>query len=168
MSDNNSLVIKSSKIALLIRILIAGLLVILLCFFVSIVFIVVLNLSSNFAGYTLLTLWILLPGIWVIGSLLAYKRSLKSSYVAQNDALKVVKPKFPGTDTEYYRYDSIITISFYQSFFGKKFDYGNIVIHIPKLDKKIILQNVISPAQQTSKLNSIASKKTNSTQSLIT
>lgn len=149
------------------RIIVAGLLVIVLCFFISIVFIVLLNSRSNFVGYTLLLMWILLPGFWVIGSLLAYKRSLKNYYVAQKDNLMVVRSKLGGTGTEYYRYDSMITISFQQSFFGKKYSYGDIIINIPRLDKKIILQNILNPAEQTNRLKNIASKKTNNTQSLI-
>lgn len=51
-----------------------------------------------------------------------------------------------------YLYESIISVSFNQNYFGKKYGYGDVHITIPKLEKKLVLEDVEKPDQHLSVL----------------
>lgn len=47
-----------------------------------------------------------------------------------------------------YLYESIISVSINQNYFGKKYGYGDIHVTIPKLDRKLILRDITEPTKQ--------------------
>lgn len=53
-----------------------------------------------------------------------------------------------GKKQKVYLYESIISASFNQNIFGRKYGYGDMHITIPKLDQKLILKDVDRPGAQ--------------------
>lgn len=53
-----------------------------------------------------------------------------------------------GKKQKVYLYESIISASVNQNYFGNKYGYGDIHVTIPKLEKKLILKDVEIPDKQ--------------------
>lgn len=53
-----------------------------------------------------------------------------------------------GKKQKVYLYESIITASVNQNYFGNRYGYGDIHVTIPKLEKKLILKDVEIPDKQ--------------------
>lgn len=53
-----------------------------------------------------------------------------------------------GSTQAVYLYESIISIRMTQGFLGKKFDYGDIRITMPKIEGELAMNDIDHPAKQ--------------------
>jgi membrane protein YdbS with pleckstrin-like domain len=59
-----------------------------------------------------------------------------------------------GTHTEdVYRFDSVVSASIQQSFLGKKYGYGNIVLGVPHMQGDLILRDIDQPSSLLEKMH---------------
>ncbi|MEK7594115.1 MAG: hypothetical protein AAB436_00560 [Patescibacteria group bacterium] len=81
--------------------------------------------------------------------LIRSKKWHDTKYLLGQDALLITRPNgLMGITQDVYLYESILSISFRQDYFGKKYGYGDIDIAIPKLNSTLVLANVIEPSLQ--------------------
>lgn len=131
----------------------AGLFVLFVCVVVTLAFRSVIGLGLSIEKYLLWALWVLLPGMWVIGSMIARDKWHKSSYTLTEDAVVVAKGNMMGGGSrQMYRYDAIIAVDVRQDVWGSRFGYGDVSLEIPRLDRRVILRSVSSPHEQTKQL----------------
>jgi hypothetical protein len=75
----------------------------------------------------------------------SYKLAPDAIIVNQGDG-------FLSTTQEVYLYESIISANLNQDYFGKKYNYGDIELMIPKLKSKIVLRALSDPEEQLREL----------------
>lgn len=145
--------LRTNDMGLRVRIATAGVAVLGICLFMTIVFRDVLGLGTNIERYVLLALWVLLPAMWLIGSAMARSKWGKTTYKLTDDSLVVIQGNgFGGKSRQLYRYDSIISVDIEQDAWGTRHGYGDIYLQIPRLDKQIVLRGVMEPEKQTKAL----------------
>lgn len=141
----------------------AGVSVLLICILVTVIFRSVLGLGLNIERYLLWALWVLLPGMWVIGSMLARDKWRKTSYKLTDDALVISRGgMMGGGNRQMYRYDAIIAIDVKQDMWGSRFGYGDVYVEIPRLGRHIVLRAVTEPNQQTKALKANVAQQSKS------
>lgn len=122
--------------------------------------------SADWSGF--LTFLIIL---FVIGfaAMIYYKKWLSIEYVLGPEAILVTKSNGAfGKKQKVFLYESIITASFNQNYFGRKYGYGDMHITIPKLEEKLILKDIDSPGNQLPFLQERIRNKTGINRSLVT
>ena len=114
-----------------------------------------LHLTSGVEWYSGL---IVFASILVIGMLAMYLRQKKwneTSYRLTDDAIIVKQSDgIMATSQEVYLYESIISASMTQGYFAKKYNYGDVILVIPKLKSTIILKALSDPENQLKQLKS--------------
>lgn len=127
---------------------------------------------TQWTGITVqILVWALLIITWGLASLYSWKTWNKKYYEVTDDAVIVYSDGMWKTDTEevIYRYESIISIRLTQSFWGKRYGYGDIRLTIPKIDQEIILSDIKNPQQQLSDIRTyMQGRDSGATASLIT
>lgn len=73
-----------------------------------------------------------------------------------------------GKKQKIYLYESIITASVNQNFFGRKYGYGDIHLTIPKLEKKLMLKDLDQPASALTDLQARIHKRVGINSVLVT
>lgn len=145
--------LRTSDIGLRVRVATTGVAVLGICLFMTVVFRGVLGLGTNFERYVLLALWILLPAMWLLGSIMAQNKWRKTTYKLTNDALVITQGStFGGKSRQLYRYDSIIAVDVEQDAWGSRNGYGDIYLDIPRLGRRVVLRGVMEPEKQTKAL----------------
>ena len=88
-----------------------------------------------------------------VASMIYYGRWQANTYELRSEGI-VVNTGFGNFSRKQklYLYESIISVSFNQDYFGKKYGYGNVHVTIPKLEKKLILEDIEKPDQNLSAL----------------
>lgn len=105
---------------------------------------------------------------WV-AILIRNKKWHDTKYILGQDAILVTRPNgLTGVTQDVYLYESILSISFRQDFFGKKYGYGDIDITIPKLGKTLVLEGVVEPAKQLPHLKAQLEQKASRPRALVT
>lgn len=132
-----------------------GIAVLLICVFVTVIFRTVLGLGLNIERYILWALWVLLPGMWLIGSMIARDKWRKTSYKLTDDALVVSRGNMMGGgNRQMYRYDAIIAVDVKQDIWGSRYGYGDVYLEIPRLGRHVVLRAIAEPNEQTKALKS--------------
>jgi hypothetical protein len=91
---------------------------------------------------------IVVPLFWAVSSLLLMKKWNKTFFEYDNSSLSVhTLHFFGGNDVTMYRYESIMSVSLRQDRRGARYDYGDIIINIPRSDAPIVLRHVDAPEQ---------------------
>ncbi len=140
----------------------SGASVLIICVLVTVIFRSVLSLGLNIERYVLWGLWVLLPGMWVIGSMIARDKWRKSSYKLTDDALVISQGNMMGgANRQMYRYDAIIAVNIKQDVWGSRFDYGDIYIKIPRLGRDVVLRAVANPNEQIKPLKALVNQHSN-------
>lgn len=67
-----------------------------------------------------------------------------------------------------FLYESIITASFNQNYFGKKYGYGDLHVTIPKLEKTLVLKDIDDPSSKLPYLQKHIKNKSGSNNVLVT
>lgn len=127
----------------------AGLVVLCTCILITLLFKTVLGLGLNVERYVLWSLWIILPGAWVLGSMIADDKSRKTAYVLADDAL-IIRSRglFGPRSQRMYRYDVIAAVEVKQNSWGNRYNYGDIYLDVPRLHCTVILRAVSHPEEQ--------------------
>ena len=73
-----------------------------------------------------------------------------------------------GKKQKVYLYESIISASVNQGYFGNRYGYGDIHVTIPKLEKKLILKDVAIPEKHLEDLYARIKSKVNNHNVLVT
>jgi uncharacterized membrane protein YdbT with pleckstrin-like domain len=145
--------LRTNPVALNVGIAKAGLWVLVTCALITVLFRTVIGIGSNVESYLLWALWVLLPGMWVIGSMIARDKWRKSSYSLTKDAVVVTKGNMVGGKSrQMYRYDAIIAVDVEQDLWGSRFGFGDVHLEIPRLGRRVILRAVNNPHEQTKQL----------------
>lgn len=112
--------------------------------------------------------WILLAGGWAIASVFMWLDWKSRSYHVGENGITVNDGigRF-GASKEIFRYESIISLRSTQGFWGKRFNYGDIRIAIPKLDKEVVLKGILNPSDVLSKIQSQINERGANTHALI-
>lgn len=119
-------------------------------------------------GFLSLLILVGLPLLWLAQSVGMYIAWNQFSATADNSAIKVKrKGKWGASSSTVYRYESIVTVELRQTYFGKKYNYGDIVLTIPKLEYPIILHNIDSPKKSMLLIQEKIANLRANTQSLI-
>jgi hypothetical protein len=93
----------------------------------------------------------------------------KTKYLLGQDSIIVTQPNgMFGVTQDVYLYESILSISFQQDYFGKKYGYGDIDISIPKLGKTLVLKSVVEPSKQLPHLKAQIQQKADRPRALVT
>lgn len=124
-----------------------------------------------FGAYLLSGLFTFLTvmGIAWIAILIRNKKWRDTRYLLGPDAIIVTRPNgIMGVTQDVYLYESILSISFQQDYFGKKYGYGDIDISIPKLNQTLVLRSVVEPAQQLPHIKAQLNRKADRPRALVT
>lgn len=147
------------------QIIISAIVVLVLCIIVTILFTSLFNYSNRIETITLMVLWITMPLLWAAGSLAAWLKINKNSYILTDDSLVVKKSGLGGVSETYYRFDSFLAIEARQGLLSK--DSGKIVINIPKMATPLVLDYIKNPADQAEELKRLVVKDSPNSKSLI-
>ncbi len=104
---------------------------------------------------TLLTiLWITLPLMWVLGTLLAFKNHSSTGYILTDKALAVQKKGWLGQGSKrLYGYDTILSVHSLSRAHGA---YGTIEL-IVKDQKPVVLRGVVLPDEHAQRIKRLVS-----------
>lgn len=112
--------------------------------------------------------WILFLGGWGFISFKHWLGWKAVRYEISQHALIVhAKAGFMGEAQQVYRYDSIISMRFFQGFWGRKFDYGDIYLSIPKVEQEIRLSDIEQPHTQIQDIQKYITQHSGNAQSFI-
>ncbi len=129
----------------------------------------VLNVASSVKWYSGITVFIIIAVIGYVALLANNKKWRATKYKFTTDAILVASPSgMAGVSKEVFLYESVISAHLTQGYLGKKFDYGDIVLAIPKLENQVKLTNLASPKQQLEVLQSQLKHKSPKRQTLVT
>ncbi len=105
---------------------------------------------------------------WAAQSLSSWNNWKNLRYEVDGESIAVYKKKgmFGRTKTV-YRYESIISVRMSQGYFGKKYNYGDIYLTIPKLDKEVVLKDIDNPDEPLSHVQKAVSTKSAASQALV-
>jgi membrane protein YdbS with pleckstrin-like domain len=113
--------------------------------------------------------WILIIGGWVVATVRLWLNWNNKKYEITEDAFIVHgKAGNFGKSQAIYRYESILSVKMTQGFLGKKYNYGDVRLTIPKLDKDVIMNDIENPMEQLAMVQKRINDKSKSNQSLIT
>lgn len=99
-------------------------------------------------GSRILT-FLIVMAIAGVSILLAYYKWRDDRYVLTEEGILISSSLSPTKKKrKIYLYESIISLSCNQNYFGTKFNYGEIHVTIPKLEDKLILKDVENPEEQ--------------------
>lgn len=144
-----------SKTPIRIQIVVAGILVLVACIFATTFFNRVVTLAPHLQGIFLTALWIVLPVLWFVGSVVILKKWPKTTYLLTPSALQISKKGWFGAySEELYRYESILSVSSSISSFGP---YGTLKLTLSRLDP-ITIHAVINPTEQAHKIKAMVAK----------
>lgn len=123
---------------------------------------------GSFNGSRILTFLIVL-GIGGIAAMIYYAKWQAQTYILRHEGIVVSNGlgNF-SRKQKLFLYESIISVSFNQNYFGKKYGYGNLHITIPKLDQKLILKDVVEPDEQLPLLQQHIQNKAGTNNVLVT
>jgi uncharacterized membrane protein YdbT with pleckstrin-like domain len=130
---------------------------------------VILSWSPSTENAVKIIIWLVLLTIWGIQSILSWKSWKSSTYEIGPESIRVNKKSgiFGSTQT-IYRYESIIALRMTQGYFGKKYNFGDIRISIPKLDKEVVLRDIDAPSKQLEDIQNRINKRGAGTHNLVT
>lgn len=105
-----------------------------------------------------------------IAILIRSKKWDATHFILGEDALLVTRMRglMGMTTQDVYLYESILSARVQQTYFGQKYGYGDIELTIPKLDRQIILREVVNPDQQLLILKAQMESKGNRSRELVT
>ena len=145
-------IIPQSEKAMNYRLIVAGIMTLLVCLLVTLLFNTALGFGTNIEKFIVRTLWFSAIIMYAIAVLLDFSTRKKSKYVLDPDSLVVYKNRVFGMSKVMYRYDSMLAVEVNQSGLGSAMSAGSIVIKIAKLDNDIVLQQVLNPEKQAQRI----------------
>lgn len=124
--------------------------------------------ASQGAGLKSLT-FIFFLGAWLVTSFKLWGDWKIKRYEITPDSIIVhAKAGQWGSAQTIYRYESIISVKMTQGFWGKKFNFGDVRLTIPKLDGDVVMNDIENPIEQLSELQKRMGERSAGTHNLIT
>lgn len=141
--------LKRNSLGLQIQIALTALLLIILGLFVTWLASKLFSWTSSGGARIEAIIWIVLAIAWIVGSLKKWFDWRVKRYEIGDDTIIVhAKAGAFGSAQTVYRYESVISIRMTQGFLGKQFNYGDIRLTIPKLDRELVMNDIEDPAGQ--------------------
>jgi membrane protein YdbS with pleckstrin-like domain len=105
--------------------------------------------TSGGGSLASLTMWVVLVLIWAVSTFTLWFDWQIKRYEFSPDAL-IVHARIGqfGSTQSMYRYESILEVRMAQGFLGKQFNYGDIFLTIPKLNKEVVMNDIENPIRQ--------------------
>lgn len=126
-----------------------------LCLVISVLFMQFIALGTRVEHYILLALWVLLPLMWAGWALALRAKWDKTSYALTDDAIVLsTKQLGGGGRKQLYRYDAILSVSASSGLWGGRYNYGDIALDIPRLDRQVMLRHVANPEDVAEQIKS--------------
>lgn len=130
-------------------------------------FVTILLLSQlrSATGLSLPTLRLLIlsafPLAWLTSTITAYKNWDKTKYYYDGGRLTISRSSsFSGTETTSYGYEKMGSVSLVQTKFGRKHNFGDIIIQLQKDENPITLRVIDDPSTHVKAIEkNIAEKK---------
>ena len=146
--ENSYPIVRSSD-GLRIKIVSLGILALITAVFTSFIILLLFKLVDNTGIALVAFIWVLMTGAWGLGSLKIWGDWLTEHYELTPDSI-VIHKKEDNEDVSQsiYRYESVISLRLIQSKYGKKHNYGDVYLTIPKIDKELVLRDVEEPLNQ--------------------
>lgn len=164
--SNNQL--SRSSVALKYSIISTGIAALLILSGAWLILDVILHWAPRAKGFLVSMSFLVIFFGWAVQSFLSWKNWKNLRYEVDGESIAVYKKKgmFGRTKTV-YRYESIISVRMSQGYFGKKHNYGDIYLTIPKLEKEIVLKDIDNPNEPLSHVQKAVSTKSAASQTLV-
>jgi hypothetical protein len=93
--------------------------------------------------------WVVIAIFWGITSLMLWFEWNIKRYEVTSDSLIIhTKAGRWGSGQTLYRYESIISVKLTQGFWGKRYNFGDVRLTIPKLDDEVVMHDIENPLDQ--------------------
>lgn len=144
-----------SKLDLYIKITGIGLLIILGCTLITIVFHSKIAFSFGMQTVMLVAMWIIGVGLWLLGSRIMLQTWPKTNYYLTKDALIISKKGWLHDSQDHlYRYDTISSVSAHMNILG---EFGTVTIRFIR-DESIVMHAVENPLRQAEKIKQLVGR----------
>ena len=144
-----------SKLDLYIKIASIGVLVVIGCILITVLFHTKITFSLGMRTVMLVTMWIVGVGSWLIGSRMMLKTWSKTNYYLTNEAIIVNKKGWFGdSHDQLYRYDTISSVSAHTNVLG---EFGTITIRFMR-DENVVMHAVENPLKQAEKIKQLVAR----------
>lgn len=165
----DSVVLQKSQKALAVQLTLYWVSATLVAILAALIFGVIFKFSIGGYNGTRAITFLLVLLLTAIATMIFYGKWQANTYVLRDEGI-VVTWGFGDLSRrqKLYLYESIISVSINQEYFGKKYHYGDIHVTIPKLDRKLILKDISHPNQQMKALELFIKSKANAHNVLVT
>jgi hypothetical protein len=162
-------VLKRSPKGLQAQIITSGILALLLALVSNWVLDKLFGWTPNEGGIIKTIALVVIIGGWAITSLKLWLDWKVKLYEITKDALIVhAKAGKWGSSQTIYRYESIISIRMSQGFWGKRYNFGDVFITIPKIDKEVVMNDIQDPLEQLTEVQQRMNERGAGAQALVT
>lgn len=162
-------ILKRSSKGLQVQIIALGVVSLLLAVFTTWLTSILFSWTPNQGRVLIALIWILFIGAWGFSALKLWKDWSIKRYEIAKDALIVhAKAGKWGSSQTIYRYESIISLKMTQGFLGKRYDFGDVHISIPKLDGEVIMNDIDHPLEQLQEVQKRIGERITGQDTLIT
>jgi hypothetical protein len=167
--NDERVVLQRSKVGLRVQIIGTGILSFLLILFSNYVLGKLLGWTPNEGQFLKLLLTLFIIGGWLVTSIKLYMDWNIKKYEISSEAFIVHgRAGKWGRSKAIYRYDSIISMKMTQGFWGRKYNYGDVRLTVPRLDKDLIMHDINNPIDQLQEVQKRVSEHMNNSANLVT
>lgn len=160
--------IRRSSKGLKAQIITSGIITLLLCLLSSWLLGKLMGWSASEGSGLKLLAWVVLVGGWVVTSLKLWSAWKIKRYEVTPDAIIVhAKAGQWGSTQTHYRYESIISIKMSQGYWGKKYNFGDVRMTIPKLDNDVVMNDIENPMEQLAEIQKRMGERSSGSHNLI-
>lgn len=169
MDNSQRILLKRSKFSVNIQIIVSGILAILLVIVAIYLLGVLFGWTPNEGRIVKAVVSMVIIVGWIVSSLKLWLNWNSKKYEITKDAFIVHgKSGKWGSSQAIYRYESIISIKMTQGFWGKKYNYGDVHLNIPKLDKELVMYDIERPIEQLQEVQKRINERSNNSATLVT
>lgn len=120
-------------------------------------------------GFSRILTFLIIMGFAGLGAMIYHVKWHAVSYTLRPEGIIVGSSVGVfGKKQKVYLYESVISASVNQGYFGNKYGYGDIHVTIPKLEKKLILKDVLLPDKRLEDIYSRIKAKAGTNNVLVT
>jgi uncharacterized membrane protein YdbT with pleckstrin-like domain len=143
--------IRRSKNAVLVQIAKSGLLVVALGGFCSWLLGNLLSWAPNAESLLNSIVWVVLLSLWIWYSITSWLGRTKENYYLGPEALYVQsKTGIFGRSEAAYNYEQVASVHVTESFWGKRFNYGDVSVLLKEGNHQLLLRQVDHPSEVVS------------------
>lgn len=141
-------IVRSSE-GLRAKIISLGILALVISISLTFIILLLFRLVDNTGIAIVVFTWVILTGAWGLGSLKIWEDWSTEHYELTPDSI-IIHKKENNEDISQsiYRYESVISLRLIQSKKGKKHNFGDVYLTIPKISKELVLKDIVDPLDQ--------------------